>query len=321
MNEVRDLSRREIWIRKLLYPAYRWPGVALAASPIVVAVGLAIRDGVFVPFPAFLAFLCGWLIQLGGVLAGNYRNLQEDPEDAEHPELVQAVRSGTLRLETLRIAVWACFLIVGLACAYLFFVAGVGVALFGLAGIIASWAYSSGPVPLGKAGAADPLFFCFFGIVAVLGTYYVQAAPVYSPTPMWEVVRKALPWTVVAVSLPVGALATNILIIDDIRDREFDAIKGKRTIAVRFGLFWSRTEFVALICLSYVSLFAFWILLGFSAVILLPLATLPLAFIVVRTVATKDRYRDLLPVKRRMAWLLLSFSLLLAIGIVASTNP
>lgn len=320
MNEVRELSHREIWIRKLLYPAYRWPGFALAASPIIVAVGLAMHDGVFVAFPAVLAFLCGWLIQLGGVLAGNYKNLLEDPEDPEHPELVQAVKSGTLRLNTLKKAVWACFLIVGLACAYLFFIAGVGIAMFGLAGIIASWAYSSGPVPLGKAGAADPLFFCFFGIVAVLGTYYVQAAPVYSPAPFWKVVGQALPWTVVAVSLPVGALATNILIIDDIRDREFDSLKGKRTVAVRFGLFWSRAEFIALIGLSYVSLFGFWILLGFSATVLLPLATLPLASIVVRTVATRDSYRDLLPVKRRMAWLLLSFSLLLAIGIVASSN-
>ena len=140
MDEDREWSRREIWIRKLLYPTYRWPGIALAASPVIVAVGLAIHDGVFAPFPAVLAFLSGWLIQLGGVLAGNYKNLSEEPEDQEHPELVRAVKSGTLRLATLKSAVWTCFLLVGLACVYLFFVAGIGIAVFGLAGVAASWA-------------------------------------------------------------------------------------------------------------------------------------------------------------------------------------
>ena len=79
--------------------------------------------------------------------------------------------------------------------------------------------------------------------MSVLGAYYVQAAVVLGPA-HW---REALPLTAVAVSLPIGALITNILIIDDIRDRDFDVVKGKNTIAVRFGKTWNRAEFVCLL--------------------------------------------------------------------------
>ena len=131
----------------------------------------------------------------------------------------------------------------------------------GLASIAASWAYSAGPWPFGRHGFADPLFFLFFGIVSVAGAYYVQAAVSLGPAD-W---RAAFPLTAFAVSLPIGALITNILIIDDIRDREFDVAKGKNTVAVRFGKIYSRYEFTALLAFAYLAPIAFWWAFGFSA--------------------------------------------------------
>jgi 1,4-dihydroxy-2-naphthoate octaprenyltransferase len=263
-----------------------------------------LHDGVFSAAGALGALLAGWLIQLGGVLTDNYENLRNEPEDREHPELVLAVKSGLLTLGELRAAIAACYglaLLVGL---WLVHLAGPGVIVIGLASIAASWAYSAGPFPFGRHGFADPLFFLFFGVVSVVGGYYVQAG--------------TSPLAAFALGLPVGALTTNILIIDDIRDRAFDAVKGKRTIAVRFGARWSRAELAALLAVAYLAPLIFWAAPGFRAWVLLPWLTLPLAFSTARDVFARDRHEDLLPTTPKAGRLLLAYSLLLAIGVAVA---
>jgi 1,4-dihydroxy-2-naphthoate octaprenyltransferase len=171
----------------------------------------------------------------------------------------------------------------------------------GLASLAASWLYSAGPWPIGKLGLADLLFFVFFGVVSVVGAYYVQGG--------------ALPLSAFALGLPVGALTTNILVVDDIRDREFDAVKGKRTVAVRFGKEWSRAEFLALLLFAYIAPLWLWRGLSLGAWVLLPWLTLPQAAATARAVLTLDRYEDLLPVTPRAGRLLLAYCVLLAVGL------
>lgn len=307
MHQALPWSRRELWKRKLLYPGHTFP---TAAAPVMVAVGLAVHDHVFAAIPALLAFLAGWLIQVGGVFTDNYENLIRAPDDREHPELVQALKVGTLSLSELKTTIWTCYLLATLAGAYLYHVAGMPVVAIGLLSIGASWLYSAGPFPFGRHGIADPVFFVFFGIVSVTASYFVQAAA-HQP----GLVFQALPLAAFALSLPLGALTTNILIIDDVRDREFDAAKGKNTIAVRFGKEWSRAEFLLLLALSYGVLFWFWLGLGFNGWVLLPLLTLPFAMAIARSVCKLDRYQDLVPMTPKAAQLLLGYSGLLAIGV------
>lgn len=310
MSQASVWSRRQVWTRKLLYPGHTFP---TAAAPVIVAIGLAQHDRVFAALPVGLAFLAGWLIQFAGVVTDNYSNLVRQPDDREHPELVQAVNSGLLSLADLRTTILVCYglaVVLGLA---LFALAGWPVIVIGLASILASWAYSAGPWPFGRHGFADPLFFLFFGTVSVLGAYYVQAAVVLGPA-HW---REALPLTAVAVSLPIGALITNILIIDDIRDHEFDVLKGKNTVAVRFGKIWSRYEFVGLLAFAYGAPFWFWQGLGFGAWVLLPLATLPLAILVAHAVWTRNRFIELVPMTPRLAMLTVGYSVCLAAGLAA----
>ena len=178
-----------------------------------------------------------------------------------------------------------------------------------------SWIYSAGPFPFGERGIADPLFFVFFGVVSVVGCYYVQAAPAYGMAGFWGAVPEAFPAAAFALSLPIGALITNILIIDDIRDREFDVVKGKRTLAVRKGMHWSRAEFVTLLALSYLAPLWFWLGLGFGAWVLLPLLTIPYAVSTVRGVLTRDRFEDLVPMTPKAARLLLVYAICLAVGV------
>ena len=294
---MRTWTRGEVWHRKLLYPGHTLP---TAAAPVVVACGLALHDRTFSLAPALLALLAGWLIQLGGVLTDNYENLRAQPEDREHPELVAALGNGTLTMGELGAAIAACYGVALLAGAALLYLAGPVVVWIGLASIAASWLYSAGPLPIGKLGLADPLFFAFFGVVSVAGAYYVQA--------------HALPFAAIAFGLPVGALTTNILIVDDIRDREFDAVKGKRTVAVRFGPRWSRAEFLIFMVFAYLAPLWFWLGLGFGAWVLLPWLTVPLAAGTARAVLTLDGYEPLLPVTPRAGRLLLAYCALLAIG-------
>jgi 1,4-dihydroxy-2-naphthoate octaprenyltransferase len=123
-----------------------------------------------------------------------------------------------------------------------------------------------------------------------------------------------LPLSAFALGLPIGALTTNILVIDDIRDREFDVVKGKRTVAVRFGKEWSRAEFMVLLALSYLAPLWFLLGFGFGAWILLPLLTIPYALTTARAVLTLDRFQDLVPLTPKAGRLLLAYALLLAIG-------
>ncbi len=106
-----------------------------------------------------------------------------------------------------------------------------------------------------------------------------------------------------------------IQFIGDIRDRAFDVVKGKRTVAVRFGPAWSRAEFVALLALAYIAPLAFWLGMGFGARVLLPLLTLPYAVSTVRAVLTLDRIGDLVPMTPKAARLLLAYAALLAGGV------
>jgi 1,4-dihydroxy-2-naphthoate octaprenyltransferase len=312
MAEAALPSRRDMWIHMLLYPGHTLP---TALAPVLVAVGLALHDGVFALGPAFLALLAGWLVQLGGVLTDNYENLVRHPSDREHPQLVLALRHGALTLFGLKAAIAACFgaaLAIGV---YLVHLGGIAVLVIGLASIAAAVLYSAGPAPFGARGLADPVFFAFFGTVSVVGAYYVQAASALGPVPFPEVLPAGLPLAAVALSLPVGALTTNILIIDDIRDREFDAVKGKNTIAVRFGARWSRAEFLVLLALAYLAPAWFAGGLGFGAWALLPLASLPYAVAVARAVLTLERFEDLVPMTPRAARLAVAYSMLLAAGV------
>jgi 1,4-dihydroxy-2-naphthoate polyprenyltransferase len=317
MTESAAPARRDIWVDLLLYPGHTLP---TAAAPVIVAVGLAVHDNVFAPAPLLLAFLASWLIHVGGVFTDNYVLISQHSDLPEHPELLAALKNGTLTLRGLKRAVVACFVVAVLPGPYLLYVAGLPVVVLGAIGIAASLGYSLGRYSMTKLGIADPLFFIMFGVVAVAGAYYVQAAPAYGASAGSLFVPQALPFDAFVLGLPAGALVTNVLLIDDMRDRSFDALKGWRTGPVRFGLNWTRREFLALIVLSYIAPFWFWLGLGFSPWVLLILLTLPEAIAVTRVICTCDQLKKLRPMTARTARLALDHSVLLGIGIAVFTR-
>lgn len=147
----------------------------------------------------------------------------------EHPELNEALNRGTLTLSGLRWAIAACLALAVLTGPYLLHVAGTPVVAIGLLGMAGSLIYSAGPFPYGKLGLSDLHFFVMFGIFAPAAAYDVQLAAHQQPGSDWHLLFHDIPLRALIIGLPLGALAVNILIIDDIRDRDFDAAKGWRT--------------------------------------------------------------------------------------------
>jgi 1,4-dihydroxy-2-naphthoate octaprenyltransferase len=279
---------------------------------------LAIHDHQFAAAPAAVAFLGSWLIHISGVFVDNHELLRMHSDVPEHPELLQALRSGSLTLRVLRMAIAACIVASVLAGLYLTELGGTLVVLLGAIGLCASLSYAGGPLAYAKTGLAEPIFFVMFGVVAVFGAYFIQVTAHHgAPENLLRAIR-GLPSNVFLVGLPIGALVTNVLIIDDVRDVAYDRAKGWRTGAVRFGLEQSRVRFVVLYVLAYLAPLLFFLRLGHAPFVLLPLLTLPWAWSIARTVYADTHATALGSMTPRASMLALVYAILLAIGIAIS---
>ncbi len=306
--------RKHIWVDLLLYPTHTLP---IAAAPVMVGAALAARNHVFAPIAVALAFLGSWLIHLAGLFTDTHELLRRYPQAVEHPDLTNALRDGTLTLGQIKVAIAACLLLAGPVAVCFLVVGGVPALVIGVVGVVASFGYSAGPHPYTRFGIAEAIFFATFGIVAVAGTYYAQiawlAAAASQPVPSLA----ALPPAAFLVGLPVGALVTNILLIDDLEDRQFDASKGWRTLAVCFGPAGSRLAYCFFSLLAYLAPLVLWSLGGYGAWVLLPLVTLPLALRILPIVLTHEDEPTLEPMTARAAMLTFAYAALLAIGVAA----
>jgi 1,4-dihydroxy-2-naphthoate polyprenyltransferase len=162
--------------------------------------------------------------------------------------------------------------------------------------------YTGGPRPYGYEGLGELFVFLFFGIVAVAGSYFVQA--------------EELRWEAVALGVPVGLLAAAILVVNNVRDIDTDRRAGKRTLAVKLGRRRARSLFAAMVISAFACCAG--IAPALSAWVLLPLAALPLAPPLIRTVASRTDGPALNGALAGTGRLLAVFSLLLAGGVLLS---
>ncbi len=301
---------RIIWIDLLLYPTHSLP---TAAAPVMVGLGLAYRDGVLAPLPALVGFLGSWFIHVAGVFADNHELLRRHPGLGEHPELDGAIADGTLSLWMVKAAIAGWLLLALLAAPWLWRLGGAPVLAAGAVGVAVSLSYNAGLAYV-RRGVADPIFFVMFGVVGVALTYYIQAAAVRGAPEPWALLG-SLPIAAWVAGLPAGALVTAVMLIDDLRDREFDRAKGWRTGAVVLGARFVAAEIAALVAFAYAAPFALWLGLGAGPWTLLPLASAPLAWRTVRAVRGAARREDLVPLTPRMAALATIHSALLAAGL------
>jgi 1,4-dihydroxy-2-naphthoate octaprenyltransferase len=211
-----------------------------AASGVVTGTALAIHDGYFQFFPALAALLVALLLQIGSNLANDVYDYEHGADAGERFGPLRVTQAGLLTPDKVKTGMWVVFSLSILLGLYLFFKAGWVVILIGLAAILSAIAYTGGPFPLGYYGLGDLFVFIFFGVAAVSGTYFVQAGSVGAGA-LW-------------MSIPIGWLIVDILVVNNLRDIEADRATGKRTMAVRLGERWTRIEYGILLVGSYLIL-------------------------------------------------------------------
>ncbi len=241
-----------------------------AVAPVVVGTAIAAADGGFFLPAAVAAFAVALLLQIGANLANDVFDFRRGA-DVDRLGPVRVSQSGLIPPQQV---LQATSLVLGAAMlvgAYLVWRGGWPILLLGLLAILSALAYTGGPAPLGYHGLGDLFVFLFFGAVAVAGTAYVQTQ---------ELSRLA-----VAASIPVGCLATAILVVNNLRDVETDRVAGKRTLAVRLGAPATRAEYALLLAAAYLTPPLLWLTDLLSAWWWLPWLTLPLAAALVRRVA------------------------------------
>jgi 1,4-dihydroxy-2-naphthoate octaprenyltransferase len=273
-----------------------------AIGPVLVGVGVAICTGEFAVFPALAALAGALLLQIAVNLANDYFDFVKGVDTEERLGPPRAAATGALSTGELRFGIAVVLGLSMLIGLYLIVVGGVPILVIGVASILSALAYSGGPFPLASNGLGDVFVFIFFGLIAVIGTYYVQSL-------------RVIPLAVIA-ALPVGALITAIIVVNNFRDMETDRKSGKRTLAVMLGRRGTLIEYTALIVLAY----AVPVVLIFfggppSFLILLPLLTLPMGIGLVQAMYTQIG-PALNKVLAETARLSLIFSALFAIGIL-----
>ena len=290
-------------------------------APVIIGVALAVADGVFAIAPAVAALVGALLIQVGTNFANDYYDAVNGADTDEREGFTRVTAGGLIDPSRVKLAMagtYALAMVVGL---YLVYVGGLPILVVGLSSILAGVLYTGGPYPYGYRGLGDLFVFVYFGLVAVAGTYYVQAVVELGIEPLTLGVPAG---TVTTASLlagvGAGALSTCILVVNNIRDLETDRASGKRTLAVMLGYRLARAEFVGLLAVAYAVPVAFWLALGYSPVVLLPLLSAPLAAAIARVVVTHRDGDALNPALERTGQLLAVYALLFAAGFVAGVS-
>ena len=305
-------SRREAWLM-----AARPHTLPAAAAPVIVGTGLAVHEGLFAPLPALAAFLGAALIQIGTNFANDYYDAVKGVDTDDREGFTRVTQSGLIPPQSVKRAMYATFALAILVGTYLVSVGGLPILVIGLASVISGVAYAGGPYPLGSHGLGDLFVFVFFGVVAVMGTFYVQAAAVLAAPFPAGIPEGTVTLAAFVASLPVAAISTNILVVNNVRDLETDREAGKKSLAVLVGYRASRAEFVGMLALAYAVPFWFWLAAGYSPAVLLPLVTVPYAASVARTVLTDRSGEALNPALERTGKLLAGYSVLFALGLLA----
>ena len=212
-----------------------------AIAPVLVGTAAAYQLVDDVRVGAFVAALVGSVfIQIGTNLANDYSDAKRGADTVDRLGPVRVTAQGLVAPRRVLVATWVAFGIAIAAGVYLTAVAGPLILVVGALSILAGVLYTGGPRPYGYAGLGEAFVFVFFGLVAVNGSYYVQL--------------EQLDWIPFALSVPVGFLATAILVVNNVRDIDTDRRAGKNTLAVRLGRRRARSLYAILVGGAFLAL-------------------------------------------------------------------
>jgi 1,4-dihydroxy-2-naphthoate polyprenyltransferase len=264
-----------------------------AIAPVAAGTGAAALANGFVAWKAALALLVALAMQVGVNYANDYSDGVRGT-DADRVGPLRLVGSGAAPPAVVRNAALASFAVAGVAGLVLALTTAWWLLLVGALCVVAAWFYTGGARPYGYRGLGEVSVFVFFGLVAVVGTTFVQA--------------EAITATSVLAGAGCGALACALLVANNLRDLETDRVAGKHTLAVRLGDRRTRWFYVVLLVAAFLALVAIGAIHrpAFAAVV----TALPAAGSA-RTVLGGARGRDLVPVLKMTGSVLLLYGVLL----------
>jgi 1,4-dihydroxy-2-naphthoate octaprenyltransferase len=274
-----------------------------AVAPVLLGTSVAHAAGGFRLGPALAALFGAILIQIMTNFANDVFDHEKGADTHERLGPTRATQSGLLTARQVRAGMLVTIALAALPGVYLMVAGGWPIVVVGVLSILSGIAYTGGPYPLGYHGLGDLFVLIFFGFVAVCGTVYVQMGSV-----------PALAWMA---AVPAATLATAVLVVNNVRDRQTDVAAGKRTLAVRFGRRAAVIEYAMLLLAAYAVPVILVLAGGYSPWVLLPLVTLPFAVRLLRVLATTEG-RPLNACLAATAKLLLAFAMLFAAALVIS---
>jgi 1,4-dihydroxy-2-naphthoate octaprenyltransferase len=275
--------------------------LSAAVVPVLVGTAIALAHGAFRPLVFAAALVVAVLIQVGTNLANDYFDHVRGADTEARLGPPRVTQTGLFAPETVRNGVILTFGLAALLGLYLVAVGGVPILVIGALSILAGVLYTGGPWPLGYHGLGDLTVFVFFGVLAVIGTSYLQIGAVTGDA--------------LVASAPVGSVVTAILVVNNLRDLDTDRATGKRTFAVRIGRSATRAEYVLLLVGAYLIPLGRWLAGNHDLWAFLPWLTLPLAIALGRAVI-RDDGRALNGALRRTSQLHLFFGILFAASLL-----
>ncbi len=207
-----------------------------SAIPVLVGSAVGYAEGAHRASVTVVCLLAAMLLQVGTNLANDALDFARGIDTERRMGPTRVTQAGLLSYRAVLGGAGAAFGLAVLCGVYLTALGGLPILVVGVASIVAAVAYSAGPFPLSDLGLGELAAFVFFGLVAVVGTAYLQTGRVSS--------------TALAAAVPVGALISCLMLVNNLRDIQSDAKTGKRTLPVRLGAERSRRLYAALVALA-----------------------------------------------------------------------
>lgn len=289
------MTRFHVWLQ-----AARPLTLTAAIIPVMVGVALARTETATTRWPLFwLALLGAVLIQIGTNLVNDAKDFERGADTVERLGPQRVTQAGLLPPASVMRGAWICFTLATLCGVPLVIAGGLPILIIGIASVIAAYAYTGGPYPLGYHGFGELLVILFFGVIAVGGTYFLQT--------------DSFSLHALVAGIAVGCLSSVLLAVNNLRDESGDRASGKRTLVVRFGRTFGIAEIIALALLPFI-LSIYWSSQRLPEAALLTLLALPLALVIVRR-ASRDSGGALNRLLKLAAALHASYGILLTLGV------
>jgi len=286
------MLRLKVWTQ-----ASRPKTLIASASPVLVGAALALNTGLF-DLTAFLFTMATALcIQIGTNFANDYFDFVKGADTSARKGPLRVTQAGLVSLREIKVATAITFILAALFGCYLIWHSSIAIAFLLALSILFGIIYTGGPYPLAYLGLGELFVFIFFGPIAVASTFYLQT--------------QQFSWEAVLAGIPLGALSSAILVVNNLRDIEEDRAAGKKTLSVRFGKAFGKFQFTLAIFLAFIPLPFFFRKNPFS--MLAVMALLPALSVLLAILKNKDPLL-LNEALAKTARLLFIYTLLFCIG-------